>query len=102
MEEWLSQAIEANAAGQLGRALDIIYDAIDDKLLAGKFDEVDASLRLVDVRVLDTAMLIGILTITSWARSRLPFRNEFFELVRQELDRRGENDPRNLQGLEGK
>lgn len=95
--DWLARA---EAEPKIDKALDIVFDAIDEMLLAGRFAEVDADLGRIDVRATSTDLLVGILTITFMARRELPSRAGFFELVRQELESRGENDPRTLHGLD--
>jgi hypothetical protein len=73
----------------MDRALDNLYDTVDDLLLAEKFEECDRILRDVDVRTSDVHMLLGYLTITLAAHSKLPYRAAFYEQVRQELTIRG-------------
>lgn len=63
------------------RALDIIFNTIDDLLLDDKFDICNQILESVWVDVFDLDLLLGFLTITFAAKSHLKCRERFFERV---------------------
>ncbi len=87
--------------GNIDAALDILYDKIDGMLKAGKFDDVDDVLRSVDPRSLSLDLLLGVLTATLPARSKLPFRKEFFKNVVEVLKERCQWEEGLLTGLDG-
>jgi len=57
-------------------------------------------LRQVDVRIFSTDLLLGILTATLPAKSKLPSRTPFFGKVEAIIKRRGEWEKGLLTGLE--
>lgn len=61
--------------------LDQIYDTIDELLLEGKFSEIDRILEQVDTRI-DLNLLLGYLTATYSARSKLNKRADLFNKVK--------------------
>lgn len=61
--------------------LDQIYDTIDELLLEGKFSEIDRILEQVDTRI-DLNLLLGYLTATYPARSKLNKRVDLFNKVK--------------------
>jgi hypothetical protein len=75
-------------AGKLDAALDLVFDHVDDLLLAGRFPEVNRLLCSVPVGKLDPAILIGFLTITGPARGALDARSAFAVRVRDHLHER--------------
>ena len=82
-------------------ALDILYDNIDDMLLAGKFQQIDSYLTEIHIPGLSKHILLGILTITFAAKTRLLAREAFFFKVKDELTKRNEtNVGELLQGLQ--
>jgi hypothetical protein len=87
--------IEAlSRGGKLDAALDIVFDCVDDMLLAGRFSDVDVLLERVPVDRLDPAVLVGFLTITGPARKLLASRAAFVTHVLDQL--RGRMDPEEL------
>lgn len=76
-----------------------LFERYDELFYADKFSEVDAELASIQVRSVSTAMLIGYLTATLPAKSKLPNRAAFYSKVSDELAVRGETDPRLLSGL---
>jgi len=85
--------------GKTCKALDILYDDIDQLLLDGEFSKVNLALEQICVPSIPTVLLLGVLTITMTWRTQLPARVRFFKLVQDELKWRGQ-DLRSLDGLE--
>ena len=81
-------------------ALDVIFEAVDLALLAGKFRECDRALASVNVDEWPTDLLGGLLSITLAASHELPARAAFFERTRRVLIERGDDTPGLLDGLE--
>ena len=82
-------------------ALDLIYDAVDKLMRDRQFDQLDAILAPIAVVGLSVDILLGLLTATLPAKSRLPSRGAFFNAVEQSLKRRGVYEQGLLTGLEG-
>ena len=80
------------------KALDIIYDKVDDWLCAGKFSTCNEFLKLVDVNTADSLLLLAILTVTHAARDKLPYRTEFIKCIRTSMELRGEDYEKILKG----
>jgi len=89
MNDWFAEALEACALGNQDKALDIVYDIVDNMLLSARFDDADQALREIDVPNTPIVILVGLLTITLLANDRLPSRSAFFEAVRAECIARG-------------
>ena len=66
-------------------ALGVMLAHIDDLLLTGEFEAVDAILWQADLSKLSTDAMVGFLSSTLAARSKLHDRAKFFILVRQWL-----------------
>lgn len=66
------EGLKAGSGDSEDRALDDLYDRIDDALCAGDFASVDRELAAVDVEKTDVTMLLGWLTITYAAKDKLP------------------------------
>ena len=96
----LEVALGLQFSGRTDDALDVIYDVFDDTMLDGGFQQLDAAIKAIDVLRFSTDLLLGILTITRAAKSKLASRAEFFECARQVIQDRGELTPRLLIGLE--
>lgn len=97
---FIEQAKQLDRRGHTDAALDLIYDQIDEKLLAGGFDEVDQILTSVLVADLSVDLLLALLTATLSAKKRLKQRAEFFEKVQQSLRDRKELEDGLLVGLD--
>lgn len=66
--------------------LDSIFDVIDEMLLAGKFEEVDALLKTIQLEKHSVEFLLGILTVTLRAKTHLLQRDSFFKKVANTLE----------------
>jgi hypothetical protein len=97
---FVEQAARLDKLGHTDAALDLIYDRIDTLLIAHEFDEVDAILESADLKILSIDVLLGLLTSTLPARTKLASRKAFFMAIEQEAKRRGEWEQGLLTGLE--
>ena len=52
-----------------------------------KFDEANKVIKAVDVENTDTTTLITYLITSMWAKSKLPYRDEFFARVKEKFYR---------------
>jgi hypothetical protein len=80
--------------------LDLIYNIIDILLHENKFDECALILENLDVERYSIDILIGVLTATLPARSKIGGRSIFFHRVETELRKRNAYEPSILSGLE--
>ena len=86
---FLDQARRLDGLGQTDTALDIIFDQVDEMLLAGEFDRVNQLLVDTSVDEYSVELLLGVLTATLPAKGQLPDRCAFFQRVAQTLEARG-------------
>jgi hypothetical protein len=90
--------IEAEKSGR-DKALDQLYDAVDDMYRDGRVDELNAILSAIPVQQLSVHLLLGFLTATLPFRSQLPARLELRSRVEETLRQRGEYHDSLLSGL---
>lgn len=97
---FLDHARRLDEHGQTDFALDLIFDQIDEMLLAGQFDRVDQLLKDTMTNDYSVEVLLGTLTATLPAKAKLPGRVDFFQRAKQTLESRGEPYDSLLVGLE--
>lgn len=82
---WLEGIYSLVAAGEPDAAIDILFEHIDDMLLAGDFIDCDAALRAIDLKRFDTNLLIALLSITLSAADKLPERSRLVTKIENRL-----------------
>lgn len=98
--EWLRLASEEEKIDKHHKAIDIIFNNIDDRLLEGKFEDINEDLKLINIPNTSTLLLVAVLTITLTAYNKLDYRSKFFESIEQEfLEREGDRTKELLRGL---
>jgi len=97
---FVDRANKLDERGQTDAALDLIYDQVDALLRSGDFAQVDVVLDKVDVGSVSPDLLLGLLTATLPARTRLASRRAFFRRVEEKLKRREDWADNLLAGLE--
>ncbi len=85
LPEWLETCLKLEKQGRAGAALDILYDRMDRALSDGEFDECDRLLHDLRPSDLSLTLILGILTITLAASSRLQSRAGLLASVRASL-----------------
>lgn len=80
--------------------LDEIYSWADELMRAGRFQYLDAAIAAFHPEEMTTNNLLGVLTATLPAKSKLPARKAFYHDVERILTARGEMEPGLLAGLE--
>ena len=100
LEAFLEPATRLEKHGRVDAALDVLYDRVDDLLKAKQFALVDDLLRQANVTSLSTDMLLGFLTVTLPAKSKLAARDKFFADAEASIKTRGEWENSLLAGLE--
>lgn len=99
-ESFIRHARRLDERGQTDIALDLIFDQIDEMLLAGQFECVNELLADIPTDKYSLELLLGILTATLPAKNRMPVRAAFFERVSRTLENRGERNEGLLVGLD--
>jgi hypothetical protein len=100
VEDFLDRARRLDALGRTDSALDVVYNYIDEMLLAGKFSEVDDRLSSTECDEYSVDLLLALLTITFAAKRHLPHRQRFYAQVEQSIRAKGEWEEGLLYGLE--
>ena len=100
-EAFVKRAARLDRLRRTDSALDLIYDSVDELMRKEEFSQLDAALSTLKPAELSVDILLGILTATLPARSRLPARNDLFRSAEEALKNRGEYEERLLTGLEG-
>ncbi len=86
----------------ISKALDILYEELDEALIAGQFEEVDIYLRHVNVSRYRVEILIGFLTITFVWKDSLKERAGFYDRVKARVEKSyPDREEKILMGLEG-
>ena len=98
-ETFVNHAERLARRGNIDAAIDLIYDRADEMLLAGQFDQLNDILYLAQPGRLSVDVLLGVLTITLSARSKLPARAHFYREAEQTLRARNEYTDSLLTGL---
>jgi hypothetical protein len=88
------------ASGDRNAALDLLYDRVDELMRTGQFEALDSLLQQVRLGDMSIDVLLGLLTATLPARSRLPSRQAFFRETENALREWGEYEDGLLTGLE--
>jgi len=96
--------IESTWTLQHERAIDVVFNTIDDLLLAGEFDSVNQMLQdLIEFGVerLSDTLIVAFLTITLAAKSKLPARQPLFDKIEKHFEKTHSNEDvfKLLQGL---
>lgn len=99
-ERFIEQARRLDEKRRTDAALDIIYDNINNLLTEGDYQRIDAILSALDPEPLSVDILLGLLTSTLPARTKLSRRRDFFSKVEEELRRREGWEKGLLTGLE--
>lgn len=97
---FLGNARRLDNIGQTDAALDIVFDQIDEMLLAGKFKKVNQLLVDTETDNYSVELLLGILTATLPAKNQLQDRAEFYKRTARTLKSRGELQEGLLVGLD--
>jgi hypothetical protein len=86
-----------------GKALDYLFDKVDDQILLGNFEQVEEILKTTDIQTTHEDLLLGLLTITGHFSCGHTFKNrdEFKDNVYAMFkERYGEEEAKQImQGL---
>ena len=100
LDEFLQPVMQLERRGHIDAALDVLYDRMDALLKAKQFAAMDALLQQANVDSLSIDVILGLLTASLPARSRLPARSKFYAEAETSIKRRGEWADGLLAGLE--
>jgi DNA-binding transcriptional MerR regulator len=100
IDSFANKAKELEKSGRTNSALDSIYKGFNAALRNGDFDAIDLFFSGLKANEYTTDLLLGILTATLPAKSRLKNRAGLFTRVKAEIQDRGEYEPGLLDGLE--
>jgi hypothetical protein len=76
-DKFMERVMRLEEKGNIDSALDLLYDQIDARLKAGKFEDTDKLLQKLNVAKLSIDLLLGVLTASLPARYKLPSRGVF-------------------------
>ncbi len=93
-------ASRLDSMGKRHAAMDLLYDCVDELMRTGQFEALDSIIEDLIVSRLTIDVLVGLLTATLPAKSRLRSRPEFFSKTDTELRSRHEYEDGLLTGLE--
>jgi Arc/MetJ-type ribon-helix-helix transcriptional regulator len=93
------RANELARAGERSRAMDMLYDKIDELMRSGQLERLDDLLKGVREEELSADVLLGLLTATLPARNRLPSRAKVLRETERILRARCEFQEGLLAGL---
>jgi hypothetical protein len=82
---WLEDVYSLVRREKIDPAIDLLFDRVDNLLLAGKFSECDALLKVIDVKRLDSNLIVAALSITDAAKDKLPSRSQFLDVCEKHL-----------------
>jgi hypothetical protein len=99
-ETFILRARRLDLAGHGETALDLIYDSVDELMRKGEFAQLNSLLANLSVSDFSVDILLGLLTATLPAKSRLPSRHELYEQIETFLRHCGEYKEGLLTGLE--
>src|ERR1700742_2348282 len=93
------QVYNLDKAGRTDAALDELYDFIDEEFKDGYFKLIDDLLSWIDTDSYSINILIGLLSATLPAKTKLPNRKAFYDRVESTLGKRNELESGLLNGL---
>jgi hypothetical protein len=96
---WIYAAEELDRNGKRDKALDMLFQHVDELFHKGSFSEVNSILAEVDATKISVTLMLGYLSITYAANSQLSEYPKLLVRVEKELFERGEPVDKLLQGL---
>lgn len=82
---WIEEMYALVAAGETDDAIDVLFDAVDDACLEGRFDDVDVWCESIDVTKLGPDLLVAVLCITHAPKPYLSKRAALFARIHDRL-----------------
>ena len=100
LDEFLRPVTALEKSGHIDAALDVLYDRVDDLLKLKRFATLDALLEEAKVDSLSVDLILGLLTASLPARSKLSARCRFYAEATESIRRRCAWEDGLLAGLE--
>ena len=88
--DFLQSVIYLAKAGHIDSALDVLYDRVDAFLKQGNFADLDAVFNQTSAKPLSLDIILGLLTASLPAKSKLPARSSFYTEAEATVKQRGE------------
>jgi hypothetical protein len=82
---WLNDVYSLVYEGKPDAAIDVLFEHVDDLLLADNFPGCDAMLKTIDIKRLDTNLMVAVLSVTRRASDDLHERSAFRRRVEARL-----------------
>jgi len=82
---WLGDVYSLVDRKRPDEAVDILFDHVDDLLIAGQFTKCDELLQTIDLKRLDANLIVAVLSITLAAAEHLPYRERLLVRVKERL-----------------
>ena len=82
---WLSSTYSLVAKKDVHAAIDLVFEHFDELLHEGRMREADEALAAVDVKRLDSNLMVAVLTITRAAKDQLNRRADLLRRVESRL-----------------
>lgn len=83
--EFISHLYKLDDDDDIDNMLDFVYEFMDDNFTAGNFELCNQILEQVDVKKLSIHAHLALLTTSSWAKSKLPYRETLYQSIYAEL-----------------
>lgn len=83
---WLNDVYSFVHQNQERKAVDILYEKVDDLLVEKKFLQCDDLLQTIDLKRLNSNLIVSILAMTKNAAEDLPYRKKLLRRSRTILD----------------
>ena len=82
---WIEDVYSLLARKQIDEAIDVLFTETERLLSKGNFSECNSLLQTIDLKRMDTNLLIALLSITLSAAQKLPYRTRLREKVEKRL-----------------
>lgn len=97
---WLETLYALVARDKPDKAVELLFEQVDDQMIEGRFAECDDLLQIIDLDRLDLNLIIAVLSITLAPKDSLPSRPAFVQKASAEVQKRAPTRAnRLLQGL---
>jgi hypothetical protein len=84
-EAWLGEVYSLLETNKMRKAIDVVFDNIDNLCCEQKFEEIDEILSKADLDRLDENLIVAFLTISFGAKNYIKQRASFYEKAKLKL-----------------
>jgi hypothetical protein len=100
LDEFLQPVTKLEKGGHIDAALDVLYDRMDDLLKTKQFAAMDVLLQQAKADSISVDIILGLLTASLPARTKLSARPKFYAEAEKSIRNRGAWEKGLLAGLE--